>query len=191
METIKFRFRGSSPILIQSDRLVNPIDPMTVALREVTGKKKKTESDHQQIARIEYAAQIYHDDKLGPYIPALNIDACVAAGATLSKRGKDVKRAFMVLEDRVKLEYDGPRTIDGLFGDPRFVDFRSVVIAGKRTMRTRPIFREWAVAFEAAYDPEIFNRRDLIACVEAAGRYAGLGTYRPRFGRFLPEVADG
>lgn len=191
METIKFRFRGSAPLLMQSDRLVNPLDPLTLRLKELTGKKKKTETDHKAIAAVEYEAEIYFASDIGPFIPALNIDASVAQGAALTKRKTDVKRAFMTLDDRVKLEYDGPRTIKELFANSEFVDFRSVVIGQKRTMRTRPIFRNWSVQFEAAYDPTIFNRADLVACVEAAGRFAGIGTYRPRFGRFIPEVVNG
>lgn len=188
METIYFRFRGSAPLLVQSDRLVNPLDPLTIRLKELTGKKKKTETDHRAIAAVEYEAQLHYDEKLGPIMPGLNVDAAVVAGAKLTKRGMDVKRGFMTVDDKISIEYDGPRDLKALFADSRFVDCRSVVINQKRTMRTRPIFRDWQLKFEAAYDPDIFNRKDLIACVEAAGRYAGIGTYRPRFGRFIAEV---
>lgn len=185
METIKFRFKGVAPALMQSERLANPLDPLTKELKKITGKKKKTDVDHEEMARIEFLGSLYCDKTIGPYWPGQNLDRMFCDAAKMSRRGQDVKRAFMILDDRVPLLYDGPRTPEGLYADAeRFVDMRSVVIQQKRTMRCRPIFRDWAVEFEAAFDPEVLNRTDVTGFAEVAGRMIGLSTYRPRFGRF-------
>lgn len=185
METIKFTIRGTHAALMQGERLANPLDPLTRQLKAITGKKKKTDADYEEMARIEFLGGLYHDQKLGPYWPAQNLDRMFLDAARLSKRGQDVKRGFMVIDDRVPLQYDGPRTPEGLYAQAeRFVDVRSVVIMGKRTMRTRPTFRDWGASFEAAFDPEILNRADVVEFANVAGRLIGLGTFRPRFGRF-------
>lgn len=191
METMTIRLKGNSPTIMQCDRLVNPFDPLTRQLKTLTGKRKKTDADLEEISRIKFAGSLYFDDKAGPYWPGINIDRMILDAAKMSRRGVDTKRAFMTLDDVVPLEYDGPRTIDALYADARFVDFRSVVIRGQRVMTCRPIFREWEIGCEVAYDADILNRDDVIAFFDIAGRYIGLSTYRPRFGRFSLTAVDG
>lgn len=108
----------------------------------------------------------------------------------MRKSGAAISRGFMTFDNRVPLAYSGPRDLDGLYADGRFLDRRAVVIGGKKTIRTRPTFRDWSVEFEAAYDEEVLNFETVKACVDLAGRYCGIGTYRPRFGRFRSEVVD-
>ena len=186
MKVIKFRWVGVAPLLMQSDVLADPLGPTAKALRPFTSKRgpNKTDADHEAIAQIEFGASIYHDAQLGPYMPALNIDVCVWQGGKMRKSGAAIKRGFMTFEDRVPLRYEGPRDLDCLYGDRRFVDRRAVVIGGKKTIRTRPTFREWSIEFDAAYDEDVLNFETVTACADLAGRYCGIGTYRPRFGRF-------
>jgi hypothetical protein len=192
MDSIKIQLKGSSPTIMQCDRLVNPFDPLTRALKTLTAKRKKTDADLEEIHRIKYAGSLYLGDaKIGPYWPGINIDRMIVDAAKLSRRGMDIKRAFMVLDDMVPLIYDGPRTVDKLYADSRFVDIRSVVIRGQRVMTCRPIFRDWAVEFEAAFDPDVLNREDVIGFFATAGQFIGLSTFRPRFGRFTVKAVDG
>jgi hypothetical protein len=185
METISFHLKGTAPTLMQSERLANPLDALAKQLKTVTSKRKKTDADYEEIARIKFMGSLYWDEKLGPFWPGQNIDRMFLDAAKLSKRGMDVKRAFMTLDDRVPLIYDGPRTPDALYAmRDRFVDERSVVVQKSRIMMTRPIFREWEVKFEAAFDPEVIDRADVAGFAKTAGQMIGLSTYRPRFGRF-------
>ncbi|HDZ74351.1 MAG TPA: hypothetical protein ENH55_16625 [Aurantimonas coralicida] len=184
METIHYEITGTAPLLMQSERTVNPFDPLTKAMKVITGKKKKTEEDKMDLARLEFEAGLYFDADLGPYIPGLNLDAMIRDAAKLSKLGKAVQRGTMVVEDKNRLEYDGPRSIAKLWADERFVDLRSAVVQRARIMRCRPIFRAWRVAFTVALDPKILDAAEVRRIVTDAGRYIGLGTYRPRFGRF-------
>jgi hypothetical protein len=147
---------------MQCDRLVNPFDPLTRQLKTLTAKRKKTDADLEEINRVKFAGSVYFDAKLGPHWPGVNVDRMVFDAAKLSRRGQDIKRAFMVLDDMVPLIYDGPRTVEKLYADARFVDIRSVVIRGQRVPTCRPIFRDWKVEFEAAFDPDVLNREDVV-----------------------------
>lgn len=175
-------------MLMHSERGVNILDPLVKQKKAITGKRKKTDDDHAAIARLEWEVSLYFDEELGPFIPGQNIEACIVEGAKLEKRGKDIARGLNVVEDRIKLEYKGPRTIEKLWADPKFQDIRSVGQQQVRIMRCRPIFHEWAATFTLAYDKEIFDPADLIRICHKAGKYCGLGDFRRRFGRFDVEV---
>lgn len=186
METINVRITGISPLLMHSDRFANPLDPATKAHKELTSKRKKTDEDHEAIARSEWMGSLYID-KNGPYIPGQNIDAAIIEAAKMQKLGKTVKRAVQVVDDRVHLEYTGPKTAEALF-QPEFIDVRGVKVGMAKLMRCRPIFREWAAGFTVMYNPEQINREDLVKAINDAGLLVGLCDYRPRFGKFTAEV---
>jgi hypothetical protein len=188
METIKFKITGTRPLLVHADTLADPLNPMTRPHKEMTSKRKKTDEDHEAIARSEWRASLYFDSEIGPYIPGVNIEASIIAGAKLSKLGAQIKRSIEVLEDKCKLEYAGPRSVEKLWAEG-FYDVRGVKVQSARLMRYRPLFRQWASAFTLIFDPESINRDQVIKCVQDAGEYCGLGDYRPKFGRFRVEVA--
>jgi hypothetical protein len=88
-----------------------------------------------------------------------------------------------------RIEYDGPRDVEGMWNARRFVDTRDAVPAGKRVIAVRAKFPvAWSVRLEAMFDPDQVNERDLKSFAELAGRIVGIGTYRQRFGRFTASV---
>lgn len=184
MEKIKVTLTGVSPLLMHSDRFSNPLDPMAKAHKELTSKRKKTDEDHEAIAYSEWRGAIYHDKKLGPYIPAMNIEATVMEAAKLQKLGKKFKSALMVIEDKVRLDYEGPRDIDSMFADPAFVDVRSVKVQQARLQRCRPKFDQWSISFTLAFNPAVVDRREVVKALEDGGQLVGLCDFRPRFGKF-------
>lgn len=188
METIKFKLVGTSPLLMHSDRFSNPLDPMTKAHKELTGKRKKTDEDHEAIAMSEWRGAMYYDEKIGPYLPGHMMEAALREGAKLQKMGKHVQRGVLVPEDKIKLEYNGPRDIDKLATDLKYIDNRSVKVQQARLQRCRPHFPEWSVSFTLMFNPDVLNRNDVIKAMTDAGLMCGLGDYRPRFGRFSVEV---
>lgn len=192
MKTIKFRWTGISPLLLQSSALADPLHPTTLEIKKLTSKrsKDKTEADHNAIAKLEYAGNIYFDDERGPYLPGLNIDAAIRDGAKQLRKGATIQRGFTTFDEIIPILYEGPRTLDALWSDHRFVDRRAVNVQKAKTMRTRPIFRQWRIEFETAYDEDMLDFDTVVLSAEKAGRYVGVGTYRPRYGRFLSEVID-
>lgn len=193
METIDIKFTGTSPLLMHSDRLANPLDPATKAHSKLTSKKNKTEDDHYEIARSEWQGGLYFDEKLGPYLPGDNLRSCLVEGAKLNKKGPEVQQGTIMMANKLRLEYPGPRTVEGLWGDSRFRDARSVVISGRsRLMRYRPVFPDWSVTFTLGYDPEKIDAEKIVFFAENAGRFIGIGDFRPKkggtFGRFEVEA---
>lgn len=192
MEQVTITINGTSPLLMHSDRLSNPLDPLTKEIKTYTGKRKKTDDDHLEIARLEWRGGLYHDPKVGPYIPARNIKAALIVAAKKTKDGPKMKSGATILDSMCRLQYRGPRDIDALWDDGGFTDIRSVAVQSSRTMRCRPVFPEWSATFTIVYDPAVVDKADLIRFAETAGQLVGIGDYRPAnggdFGRF--EVTE-
>ncbi len=184
MNIITLKIVGTSPLLMHADTFANPLHPATKAHKELTGKRKKTDEDHESIARSEFIGGCYWNETDGFYIPGQNLDASFLAGAKLSKMGVHWKRGAMVVNDRAKLLFDGPATPEALWADPRFIDCRGVKVGSAKLMRYRPIFLEWAAELDVAIDESVLNMGEARKAIEDAGRLIGTCEYRPRFGRF-------
>lgn len=187
METLNLRISGISPLMMHSDRLANPLNPIAKAHKELTAKRKKTDEDHLAIAQSEFVAGAYWDEHTGFYIPGQNFDATFWAGAKLQKLGVHWKRGALVMTDKAKLLFEGPRTPEKLWDDHRFVDCRAVRVGQAKVMRYRPIFLSWGVELELAINVDVINTEEVKKAIEDAGKLIGVCEYRPRFGRF--EVA--
>lgn len=186
MATMNITISSTRPLMMQAETLANPLSAITKAHKAVAGKRKKTEDDYLWLLESEWRASMYHDPKIGPYLPGLNIEACLFEGAKAFKLGKLSKQALSVMDDRVPLEYEGPRDIKGMYGDgsSAFVDVRGVNVGGRKVMRARPLFLRWGCSFTLGYMEDLIDAQDVRRIVEHAGRVVGIGTYRPRFGRF-------
>lgn len=187
LDLLTIRITGTSPLMMHSDRLANPLNPATKAHKELTGKRKKTDDDHLAIARSEFVAGAYYDEKTGFFVPGVNFDATFLAGAKLQKMGTHWKRGAVVMTDKAKLLFDGPSTPGSLWEDQRFVDCRGVKVGQAKIMRYRPIFLDWATELEVAINSDVLDIEEAKKAITDAGKLIGVCEYRPRFGRF--EVA--
>ena len=181
---ITLTLTGTAPLLMHSDRMVNPLDPIVRAMKPISAKRKKTDADYEALAELEFRGSIYHDDITGPFIPGENIEKAIVEGGRITKQGKQVERGMFVIDDRVPLIYPGPRTVDELWADPGFRHMKSVRVGQSRVMRTRPMFNQWLIETVAEVDDGLLNLDSLRAIGADAGSMVGLGDYRPRFGRF-------
>ena len=185
MKTMTFRIEGISPLVMQSAQLVDPLDDLTRAIKKITSKKtNKTDEDHMNIGELEFQGSLYMHPDHGPIIPAVNIERMLCDAGKLTRLGAKVKMALQMVDDYAPLEYDGPRDLAGLQADRRFHLRTAVVVNKARVMRERPRFPQWALDFRLAYDKNVFNPEQVRDLVESAGKYIGLGTWRPRHGRF-------
>jgi hypothetical protein len=184
MEQLKIRITGTSPLMMHSDRLANPLAPETKAHKELTAKRKKTDDDYLAIARSEFVAGAYWTQAEGFFIPGQNFDATFLAGAKLQKLGTHWKRGALVLENKVKLLHDGPTTPDRLWEDPAHVDCRGVKVGAVKIMRYRPIFLSWAAELTVSLNADVLSIGEAKKAIEDAGALIGVCEYRPRFGRF-------
>lgn len=63
-----------------------------------------------------------------------------------------------------------------------------VVIQRARVMSWRPKFNEWSCEFKIEIVDDMINQETLKEILVTAGKYKGVGDYRPEYGRF--EVKD-
>lgn len=180
---------GTRPLLMHSARLSDPIDPAARALAKVTGKRKKTEDDHREAARLEWIGGLYYDPEVGPYVPGDNIWRSLYDAAKKTRRGPSVKEGVFVTSDTNPIGYSGPRGLDDLMGDESFKHRASVKVGTSRVMRTRPIFRNWRTSATLLIDTSLIDPSDLQDIANTAGQLVGLGDWRPRFGTYTVEVS--
>jgi len=179
---------GEAPLLMHADTLLDITHPLTREFKELTGKdsRSRTMDDEMNIAHIEWLAGIYHEDDIGPYLPGSMVKANLASAATRWKKGATVQRSLVVVQAKLSLEYNGPRGLEDLW-EEGYRDMRGAVTSGRnrgRVMRCRPMFEEWALTAEIAYDPKELDR-DLLESVCEFAQIRGLGDFRPDFGTFI------
>jgi hypothetical protein len=188
MINFRITITGTAELLMRNSRLANPLDPATKALKKATGKRTKTDDDHEEIARLEHAGSLYIDPDIGPYLPSDNIWRCLFDAGKKHKLGIRVKEGVVLPEPVNPLSYKGPRDLDGLWQDENFRHYSSVKVGTARTMRCRPIFRHWSTETTGILDPNVLNFEELVTIANTAGQVIGLCDWRPRYGRFTATV---
>lgn len=178
------------PLIVHNGMLADRQYEWTRKLAEITGKRKKTDEDHDLVAELEWNGSLYFDDAIGPFLPGDNIRRCLLDAARLSKDGKRVERGVLRVSRVNELLYDGPRTRAELWADPRFQHRAIVKVSTSKVVRTRPKFVDWMCEVQIDYDTTIIDERDLLRIAEAGGQYIGIGDGRPFFGgRFSVKQA--
>ena len=186
MKTKKYTITGvGAGLLMHADTLVDVTHPIAKALREISKKsaKSKTDADHEEMKRLDFIGSLYHDDEIGPFIPAVNVEAMLRDAAKGQRLGKEFTRSVMVNEDKLRLEYKGPRDKKGLW-EKGFHYTKTVKVSTSRVLRTRAWFEHWSLSFTVTFDEDHVNPDMMDWAVGTAGSRIGLSDWRPRFGRF-------
>ena len=188
MRKFTLTLTGTRPLLMHNARLVDRFDPIVREIAAITGKRKKTDEDHELVAHLEWKGGLYFDETVGPYIPEDNIFKCLVEGARKSKDGKRIEQGLMLETEVNPIAYKGPRDLDGLWNDANFVHRKAAKVGMSKVMRARPMFREWRTEVEGAFDESVLDLADLTRIAEVSGLLIGIGDWRPRYGRFIAEV---
>lgn len=178
----KYQLTGLAPFIPHNGQLADPTNKWTKSVKQISSKRNKTDADYEEMSRLEFLGSLYMD-ATGPVIPASNIESCLVNAAKKRTEGNKAK-AGMFVGAHAPLQYNGPRSADGLWSDESFRFITGVVVQRARVMRTRPRFEEWQAVIEVDYDDEQVNLSALDTWVEIAGSQIGLGDWRPRNGRF-------
>jgi hypothetical protein len=181
-EKLSFRLRSVSPLLMHSGQLADPLNPHTKAMKAISGKRKKTEADFAQLAKLEWFGSLYLHDG-APCLPGEVIEAGLIEAARKMRRGQEAK-AGIISDGFFALDYDGPRDPEALWADIRFRFSTGVRVQRNRVIRTRPRFDEWTATVEVDYLPDQLNPAEVTDMMRTLGRIIGIGDWRPRFGRF-------
>ena len=181
---------GTQPLLMHADTLADPLDPLTKEFKRLSGKRSKTDEDHEAMAEKEFLASLYLDDGGEICIPAANIKKCLIEGGRITKSGAKIERGLTLLGIDFVLKHTGPALPADLYQDPKFVDRRSVKVGTARTMRVRPRFNDWSLRVECDIDPAVCSIDDLKDIATNAGSLVGLGDHRKigGYGRFVAKV---
>jgi hypothetical protein len=181
---------------MHNGRLANPLDPHTQAIAAISRKRNKTLEDFQQLAVLEARGGMWEteDGKLG--LPIQNIWRSFYDAAKGYKLGEDVKRALLC-EPTV-----APLTIEGeIFdcdeylasatnGKAHRLLYTPVVVNRRRTMRARTVVPAgWTCTATFTLMTEILEPGRLSPVFERAGKYVGVGDWRPTYGTYVVEVA--
>jgi hypothetical protein len=192
LPTVQIRFKGVSPLLCHNGQTADPRNTYAKAMRAVSSKRKKTDADFDELARLEWLAGLYrtNDDLV---IPDYVIESTMIGGAKKSKRGPQAKCGLFFTE-HASLQFAGKpdaitdETLAEMFASGDFTHTIGVKVGMAKVMRTRPIFRNWSINAIAQYDPDVLNLRDVEEIATDAGKLVGLGDWRPKHGRFEAEV---
>lgn len=183
---------GTRPLLLHNERLASPLNPYARRISELAAVRRKTEEQLWQIARLQFEGGLYFDEQLGPYVPVNMLRKSLITGARLIKAGKQVERGVAISDFMLPLLYDGPRDVEGLWGEgpgaSPFVDMRPVRVQSARVDRCRPVFRDWAVEAEVIADPQVIEYGEFVEVARLAGEMQGIGDYREMYGRFSAAV---
>lgn len=161
-------------------------------MKAISGKRKKTDADYDEMARLEWLAGLYRIDG-DIVIPDYVIESTIIGGAKKSKRGPQAKCGLFFTE-HASLQFDGKpdqitdETLAEMFASGKFTHTIGVKVSMSKVMRTRPIFRNWSLSATCQFDPDVLNQRDIEEIASDAGKLVGLGDWRPKHGRFEAEV---
>lgn len=187
--TLKLRLIGTRPLLMHNGQLADPTNPNTRAIKPVAKKREKTEADFEQLKKLEWIGGLYRDSEGRISLTEDMVLGAAIEGAKKVKKGKQMKAGLFSPKTHFPLEFKGPKDVLELYETGNFCDYRSVVIGQARTMRARPRFAEWSASIELVVETGVVNPNDVVEAFELAGRFIGLGDFRPRFGRFEVKKA--
>lgn len=187
LRKLQFVIEGVDSLIMHNGvALKDPLSKASKELKSVSGKKQKTDDDHEEMARIEFFASLYLNTKNQIIIPGYVLKAMIVNAAKRSKQGPTAKSALGIYEDNL-LDYDGPKDIKKLYAEGMNMSRVAVKIGQSSVMRTRPEFKRWGLTFTVTFMPDLVDEASIKKFVEVAGREIGLCDWRPEHGRFTVE----
>jgi hypothetical protein len=174
-------------LIMHNGQTADPLNHFSKAMKEISGKRKKTDADYEAMANIEYQAGLYLNNKGQVIVPSRVLESVLVEGAKKSKEGKLALSGMFVDTDGI-LEYDGgAMTLKQLMESPEHRICVAVRIGMSKVMRTRPHFKNWRTTFKVSINEQVANQEQLKRWLEDAGSYVGIGDWRPRHGRYEVE----
>jgi hypothetical protein len=165
-EKYEVTIKGKAPLLMH--RMSDAPEP-----------NKKAGASYDNKALAEKA--LYKDKEGTICQPALHIESAMIKASTEYKMPGRGKKSY---KDAFK---------GGVFVEPQMIphknsewemDLQNVVIQRSRIIRARPRFDKWELNFQILNIDERITKDIIKEVLTDAGRFTGIGDYRPRFGRF-------
>jgi hypothetical protein len=179
MQTLKLRFTGATPLLLHNGRLADPLYAWTKELKKVSAKRKKTDADLEEMARLEWFGSLYLNDKNEVIVTSEMVEAALRDSAKRQKRGKDVSRALVCTETGALVYPKKKISLDDLYTDQDYQLRIGVKVQQSRVMRTRPKFNTWSFDATIQYDEFVLEPEHILEFANSAS----FGDWRPKFGQ--------
>jgi len=201
MKEIKIEWTGIRPLLMHSAAMVDPENEYVLEKTRLNKEVKKAKGNleeqnklRRESDRASWLGSVYWDSEAGFYMPGQNIFRCIIEAARKEKLGKQAEMAIIPIEDVNPI-----KTIDYPKGEPEkayaMPEFslrgpvRVPPKTGARVIAVRPIIPTgWKVTFTIEWDESLLSKDELVKANTTAGALIGIGTWRPRFGRFTIRV---
>lgn len=197
VKRFKVGIKGVTPLIMHSIDGANPQNEITMAIAELTLKKKKTEHSQKAISDLDFKRSLYWSDSLnGLYMPTDNLRKMVLeAGRSMDQRGAKKQVVGVTFSEYLGYPFQVKNrdNLDLLMSDESIRYFKIVTIGRARVPRVRAIFRSWSLDFSIDIDCSIINPSTVEGWLVYAGGRVGLGSRRPyaptpgEFGKFIVE----
>lgn len=172
MKKVKIKITSTSPLLMNN----RPME-------ETSNEKVKKKGDvYDPIAEAEKKA--HFDKEIGYYIPSDMIEGSLREGAKNVSKGrgnykKTILSSVFSENDKIPLNRKDYDTIDKRWG--------THPSTGNGILVSRVRFDKWETEFELSFDENRVDSKTLKAIIVEAGEVIGIGSYRPKFGRYKLE----
>ena len=190
---------GTAGLLCSNVENSDPLGEGAKQKAYFSSKKKKNDEDHLCLRALDWIFSGYwknqgtvkiHEAKNSvefhgfsdPYMPGANFLRCLRNAATKWKLGKDVLRSVVVTNDPL-IEYQGSKDALEMYTKDQDY-FSNTAFTSRGVWVQRLLFPDWKCTFKLMVDDEILSVSQLNRIITMAGKAEGLGTWRPRFGRF-------
>lgn len=162
---IKVSVEGTAPLLMNR---------FCITPAEESKRGKKVYDSSEEAEKKAYRTA---DKKL--YLPNTHFKAAMIKAATDFKMsGKKSYKDYI----RAGVFIDEPEIILDV---QKYEIFTCpVVINRARVISWRPMFKKWSCSFTIEIADEMINQTTLKEILETAGKYKGVGDFRPEFGRY-------
>jgi hypothetical protein len=168
---------------MHNGRLADPLYEFTRELKKVSGKRKKTDADFEEMSRIEWYGGLYLNEKGEIFVTPEMVESALKEAARRERKGKTVDKSLVCLSTTA-LDIGVKKSVDELWKDPNYRLIIAVRIKGSRVMRTRPRFDKWSFEARIQYDEFALEERDILSFAQSAT----FGDWRPKFGQQKPEI---
>jgi len=184
-QTVRYKWTSAAPLIMHCGQLADPMCRWTKSLKKISGKRNKTDADHEEMARLEFMGSLYLNAD-GPILPADVVDGIVQTAAKKTREGMTAKSGCFCSE-HARLEYAGPREAKELWENENFRFASMVRVQQAHVVRTRPIFRDWSAVVTLNIEDTLVDVETVDGWMRVAGTQIGACDWRPKYGRFLAE----
>jgi len=203
--TVEIAVEGTASLLCGNVQYSDPLGEYSKHKTYFTDKKGKAKTDgvHRAVRVLDWLYSGYWKKEgtvtldesensvsfqgfSNPYLPGANFQRCLKEAAKKWKLGKDVSRAIFV-DNNPEIEFgtekDKEKNALEMINS-RTPKYQLAAFTSRGVWVNRLLFPKWAATFHLIIDDELMGMDQLRRIANMAGKAEGLGTWRPRYGRF-------